>query len=301
MVKSRSELIKDGLRQCVKCGIIHAEDAFSSRRNSAHAWCQKCTESYQFNNGYIQTGESLAMVAFDEFREKEYLESCGFRKCTNCSFTLPINEFTHKKTECKKCTHKDRGLALLNEHLHTFNHAKCSDCEAVKTLDSFYTNDAGKRRSTCLGCDSKNKTLYREKNFCAIGIDGADKKCRKCKEVKKIQSFGISKGSIDGRNSMCLVCAREYSRSYRVSNKDRLTDYHRKWCLQNKTVRASSRKKYVQSHPEVSRNAMSKRRAMKRNLPHSPITKEQEARLLKAKADIFFNGSVPNGESHESL
>ena len=127
------------------------------------------------------------------------------------------------------------------------------------------------------------------------------KQCLNCHLVKPLGDFGISTYMHDGRNNKCMICMREYTRLYRATNRKRLADYHKNWCKQNKESRATSAKKYIRKHPEVARRAASKRRAIRRFLPHSPITQEQEELLKASKMRIFYGGGFSYERTDEGL
>lgn len=129
------------------------------------------------------------------------------------------------------------------------------------------------------------------------------KKCTKCGEVKALGGFNAKKASKDGKRAHCKECQKrhyeknkarillqqktyyelnkparaEAMRNYRIKHRDRLVEYI---------------KVYRKDNPTVFRRADSKRRAMKRSLPHSPISNEQYQTLRDFSDYVFGGGEV---------
>lgn len=128
------------------------------------------------------------------------------------------------------------------------------------------------------------------------------KKCTKCFEVKAMDAFYAHKRGKYGRAASCKDCERKYYEE----NKVRRVDYGRKYRKENKYLISVKRrstdqnyyrknkgtivekiKKYRQKNPEVHRQALRKRRALKRSLPHAPLTPAQYERLYEFRDQVF--------------
>lgn len=129
------------------------------------------------------------------------------------------------------------------------------------------------------------------------------KQCSKCGEVKVFADFYKHKNGKHGVTSKCKQCYRDYheenkpkilrrQRQYRADNKMYVYDLLREGRKKNaEKIRERSRK-YAKENPEVGRRANRKRRAMKRNLPHQPLTPQQYEVLRRQKYEIF--GGIAN-------
>lgn len=76
-----------------------------------------------------------------------------------------------------------------------------------------------------------------------------EKLCSKCKNLKSVEFFNKNKSSSDGISAMCKNCMNEYSKEYRVRNKEyfdnyfKETDYCRKYYQNILKNRRNTRKK----------------------------------------------------------
>lgn len=128
------------------------------------------------------------------------------------------------------------------------------------------------------------------------------KNCTKCGEIKPLESFSEQKSGKYGKKSNCRECVAAINRDYHQRNKSRIAaqqrDYRqknsshiavrmRKNYQKNKSRHAEYGRNYRKEKPEVHRSTMRKRRALKRFLPHSPITTEQYDLLYQFRNQVF--------------
>lgn len=153
---------------------------------------------------------------------------------------------------------------------------KCTKCDEVKALDQF---NADKRRKdgkqySCKVCQRR----YRQENKERL----AEKKRKYHEENKERLYAGKRKWYEENKKRIA-----EKSRKYAQENKERLAEYKRKYRKENKERIAEGMRKYRQENPETDRRAKRKRRALKRNLPHAPLTPAQYERLYEFRDQVF--------------
>lgn len=157
---------------------------------------------------------------------------------------------------------------------------KCTKCGEVKALDAFSAHKQGShgRRPCCKGCERN----YRQKN-----------KERIAAQKRKYYEKNKEAASVKGRNYRQENKERvaEYMRKYYMKNKESLAEYARKYRGENKELiteyMSKYGRKYRQENPEVHRRSSRKRRALKRFLPHSPLTPAQYERLYEFRDQVF--------------
>lgn len=133
------------------------------------------------------------------------------------------------------------------------------------------------------------------------------KQCTKCGEVKALDAFRAHPQGKHGKTPRCKVCLAsvdtiyrqenkeqiaESDRKYHQKNKAKVTDRKRRHYQENKERILERQRKYNQENPERHRRANHKRRALKRNLPHQPLTPQQYEILHRQKYEIF--GGIAN-------
>lgn len=125
-----------------------------------------------------------------------------------------------------------------------------------------------------------------------------EKMCSKCGETKLLSEFNCKKASKDGKRAHCKEC----QRLHYEQNKERILHQQKTYYENNKPARTKAMREYRTKHrdrlleymrvyrkdnPMVFRRADSKRRAMKRYLPHSPITNDQYDALRNFRNQVF--------------
>lgn len=130
-----------------------------------------------------------------------------------------------------------------------------------------------------------------------------EKRCTKCGETKLLSEFNAKKASKDGKRAHCKEC----QRLHYEQNKERILHQQKTYYENNKSARKKAMRAYRSKHrerlldymkiyrkdnPLVFRRAESKRRAMKRCLPYSPITNDQYEMLQKFCNQVFGGGEA---------
>lgn len=128
------------------------------------------------------------------------------------------------------------------------------------------------------------------------------KQCTKCGEVKALDAYYADKRRKYGKQSACKSCAANGNLNYRRSNReriktqktayydknrDRITEIARNYWRNNSEDCKKRRRRWGSENPEAIRSYTRKRRALKRNLPHQPLTREQYDRLYEFRNLVF--------------
>jgi hypothetical protein len=61
-----------------------------------------------------------------------------------------------------------------------------------------------------------------------------EKKCTKCGEVKSLDEFGNEKKGKNGKSSRCKYCAKEYSKTFKKNNPEKIKEINKKYSEKNK-------------------------------------------------------------------
>jgi len=77
------------------------------------------------------------------------------------------------------------------------------------------------------------------------------KRCSRCREIKKLDTFTKNKSTIDGLCSQCKPCTSLSTKEYRIKNNDSLKDRKAKYYKDNSININARRKVYRDAHPDV--------------------------------------------------
>jgi len=120
------------------------------------------------------------------------------------------------------------------------------------------------------------------------------KKCSKCNEIKDLTAFSICNKAKSGRQCKCKACVAEYSKAnsnhikakckrYYRANKEKLDEQNRQWAINNRQRKNEICAKYYKTHPWVTKAAVAKRAASKRQQTPKWLTKQQ----LRSIIDMY--------------
>ena len=100
------------------------------------------------------------------------------------------------------------------------NKITCKKCNENKSIDHFGINRKyNSYRNTCIFCCFPSRKLAAEKKNLLEELEKSGKRpCIKCKENKDKADFGLSKGYIGGRNSICKICANIKAKQYQKAS-----------------------------------------------------------------------------------
>lgn len=124
---------------------------------------------------------------------------------------------------------------------HQNDTKKCSSCQQVKPLSSFYKRSENKYRSHCIECLS----LKREEKKKHLIINTPDyKSCGSCGIAKPHNEFHRNATVKDGLSAICKECKSKYDESKsdvkskrRLSYKSNSYEYRHNWYKQNKLLK----------------------------------------------------------------
>jgi 5-methylcytosine-specific restriction endonuclease McrA len=177
---------------------------------------------------------------------------------------------------------------------------KCSKCGEVKVADSeFFYKDSVKQdgfRTECKAC-SKLAALKKKAMLEATRPplpDGFAKKCSTCKEQLAAEMFGKNARSADGLKTSCKPCRRAKAVKYRAENKEKTSEYFKRYREENPDKRkatcaryrannraklAKYNKRYSRENPHIAVNAQIRRRALKNKASGTYTHDDWQARL----------------------
>ncbi len=104
----------------------------------------------------------------------------------------------------------------------------CTKCGEAKNEAAFAWKVKGKRRrARCRECMA-GYMRERAAKIRSAGVQVASKVCSSCSRKKKTNEF--NKGTCsDGLDSLCRICRSSYHAEWRVENRERLSEYQRRW------------------------------------------------------------------------
>jgi len=143
-------------------------------------------------------------------------------RCPRCERDLPRSEF-HKngaKTSgiqvyCKRCKWELNKASRARRRGHsTPSKKRCSKCRGVFTPADFYRDSAQKTGLTswcrrCINTKNANLTAARHERDPLKNLPPDKKHCPKCKRVRDVEFFCVSRRSARGRVSWCRDCTSE--------------------------------------------------------------------------------------------
>ena len=78
-----------------------------------------------------------------------------------------------------------------------------------------------------------------------------EKQCTKCKEIKNISEFYKNKNTKDGFSYVCKICSKNSLNNWKVNNKEKVYEYHKKYFENNKPNFVRYSMKYAQTHKDI--------------------------------------------------
>lgn len=125
-----------------------------------------------------------------------------------------------------------------------------------------------------------------------------DKKtCAKCHEQKPINSFSKDRSRKDGMTLECKECRAIYQRSYRVANKETLSNDYKGWREKNKSARSAYNKAWRIANPKAVKRNANNRRA-RENGASEKISKGLENKLFDLQKGKCPCCGLPLGDDY---
>lgn len=127
------------------------------------------------------------------------------------------------------------------EHVDVPTQRICTKCREIKPLDDFSAAPRGKygRKASCKACDAARHAelhppkprVYRPLRAPLVGT--AEKRCTKCKEIKTVDEFSVSRVATATTNvvyrSWCKPCASTTALDWFNANRERADENRRRW------------------------------------------------------------------------
>lgn len=160
---------------------------------------------------------------------------------------------------------------------------QCTKCGEEKALDAFHANRSRKdgKCHICKTCTREYQRMNREK----IAV------CKRKYYEENKQRIVVQKRKYYQENKKSITARK---RKHYEENKAQIAEYKRGHYKENKERISERTRKYRQENPEVGRRKNRKRRALKRNLPHQPLTPQQYEILHRQKYEIFGGNASGN-------
>jgi len=209
------------------------------------------------------------------------------------------------EAKCYNLMRLDKTAILSNQYQNTFNGGEstmadnntttilktCTKCKETKSISEFHKSSKDDYHTRCKECVSEyskqhyvlNKAkkaeyerLCKQRKWEMRGgkpqptrIEGATQKvCTKCKVLKDLADFNISKRNIDNRRSDCKQCEYAQKRAWVIKNRERLNIKRRNRAnsIEQKQKIAERVKKWKKLHPDKKKAYQVQRRSKIKNL-----------------------------------
>jgi len=201
-----------GMKKCTKCSQVKKTENFtneSRNKGGKSTQCKKCVSQAR--------------------KKAEHTLKCQNQDC--------CKEFTShdkRKKYCSGCDPIAQRQKLAKE-----NKKKCSRCNEIKDFSEFYDRRDRKnsKMPKCISCARKISKEKKYKLICQTpkcnqdfianssnakycpdcrpekisqeGVAEGNKRCRKCKNEKRLDEFNTCKFSTDSKTTMCKACAKQ--------------------------------------------------------------------------------------------
>lgn len=149
--------------------------------------------------------------------DRNRLHPLGVRPCTLCERVLPFSEFFRDRTapsgihpKCKSC-----NMILLNKYRKSTNECGLTNEQIITRK---YHRKLLSRSDAEIALDA------------AVSVPSGEKPCDKCKALKPLNEFHISRRKLDGHSRDCKVCTNTRSRAKRLQNRNVFEAY---WAYKN--------------------------------------------------------------------
>ena len=80
--------------------------------------------------------------------------------------------------------------------------------------------------------------------------------CKKCKQLKPIEDYGIHRRYKDGKNPICKVCYNKYITDYRERNKESIKQTQKEYYDKNREAILQKQRDRYEANPEPQRERM---------------------------------------------
>lgn len=200
-------------------------------------------------------------------RARDLLEQ-GLKECSICREIKPLSDYYKQssrpngvKAACKACYAKSMGWEHMPRKQFPVapdGFKYCTNCEALKPVDEFYTGSARSDNRT-----SRCATCLREKSETSRRAQGAKERtlrqienglllCTKCGEKKPatLEYFDSHQRTTSGFHTWCKKCMREFQNT--PEQKERRSAYAREYNQQSEVKEAHrlQQRKYYSLNPQ---------------------------------------------------
>lgn len=158
----RKKIMDYGLIECSICRETYSIREYYKSERTISGRCFHCRRKMHTSD--YNKHQSCAISPFVREKEK-FLNSCGYRKCSKCEFTLPLTEFKNKASDrCRKCSGGKVSNSDIQKYLFSFSLKKCSCCGGIKDVHHFYKTKTGGTRTDCKDCSKNHLSTWKSNN-----------------------------------------------------------------------------------------------------------------------------------------
>lgn len=189
----------DEVFKCSICKELKTPKEFSPSlkcTNGLTSSCKVCNTKTTLR--YSKSDQGITLIKNRQERnETKIFTDSDTKKCPICKITKPYYEFD-------KCKSSASGLS-----------SGCKECTKIKTQTDEYKQKF-----------NENIEFHKQNNTNKIIDITETKSCPRCKEVKSILEFNISKRNKSGRVSYCKICCNKISSSpeHKQKRNDRMKE-----------------------------------------------------------------------------
>jgi hypothetical protein len=205
----KAVLIIDGKKPCSRCKQLLPVEQFSKQTRSASGYQSDCKQC-------------RADVWLAEHPIKPVVGIDGFKTCTKCKRTLPVEEFYKRRggyrSDCKLCCETVRkqrkripgvcacGSPTLSEHI------KCAECRQKQATHVLRFRTERIAQGLCYRC--KKPVSGRSKYYC---FDHAEQKSAQ-QTKRRVVPYEEQKALFVKQNGICPVCTKDLDVNFKVDH-----------------------------------------------------------------------------------
>lgn len=229
----------------------------------------------------------------EDYLKKYFPEEVDKKTCPECNkdkylflFHRDIRFLDQHKKICIECSsrkkynifiERDKKFFLFNQGLK-----KCSKCSKVKKLQEFSKDKHNEDGCTsqCLECRRENGERYKNKieEERQNGLyEIEEKKCHKCHHIKKVEDFNKSPWTIDGYDTKCKECVKQY----RLNNKEYLKNKNKEYRKNNQEKLKKKGKEYRQRNKDKIRVIKREENRKRRKNPEFKFWEKNRSRIYQ--------------------
>ena len=210
------------------------------------------------------------------------------QKCNQCNVEKTLSDFTGKKNRvlktCQRCRERGSRSRMKNKEYYVAYNKKWKEENKGRVKEynkNLWKGDDWEKVKLQKGIVDKKSISKRKEHVFVDGIEC--KPCSKCKKQKDLKEYTKYSKSWDGLRTTCNECLHEY----RMNNKERMTEYNKKYWKETKDIQTKTHKEWKGKNKEHVREYMREykrtwEKEQRETNPVFKITKNLRSRLYSA-------------------